>query len=363
MKKWSIAVGGLICIMLLLFVEQVALAPAPSSSNATSSLHSGYSSVTTTQPYPNQSNAGSWLQATGYPFGIDDHSCVAYDGTLYCVGGSRGPGYDTNASYYATINPKGGIGNWTATTNYPMTLYDSFCGAWNGTMYCVGGTYAGTTYNRTYYARLSPTGIGQWTATTTYPLAVFNHTCFVDNGVLYCIGGTVSSYDTSAVYYAALSSNGIGAWKQTAGYPVRIDDFDCEVYDGYVYCVGGWSVDSAVYNSTYYARLSPSGGIIGNWTATTPYPTPMYDQACTSSNENLYCFGGVTSLSIYSLTANVFSARMSPSGGLGAWSSEPTYPIKVRSQFAMAYNNAIYVIGGYYDPTSTIYNNTYYLVG
>ncbi|MDE1762207.1 MAG: hypothetical protein KGH78_03370, partial [Candidatus Micrarchaeota archaeon] len=67
----------------------------------------------------------------------------------------------------------------------------------------------------------------------------------------------------------------------------------------------------------YYAPIL-SGGALGSWTATTPYPSAYGDSPiCVSYNGYIYCEGGYAALG-YTSPAEYY-APYSAAGGLGAW--------------------------------------------
>jgi len=123
----------------------------------------------------------------------------------------------------------------------------------------------------------------------------------------------------SATYYAKLSpSGGVISWNSTTSYPMGVNDPSCVASGGYVYCVGGYSGPTLSFtttNAVYYAAMSPSGGLVG-WKSTTGYPT-VTDGSCATSGEYIVCVGGGTS--------EVYSASLSPSGGLSSWHETSNY--------------------------------------
>jgi hypothetical protein len=284
---------------------------------------------------------GPWHQTTSYPLFPQSASCAASGGYVYCVGGyngttpANGQG-DMNLTYYASLSPAG-VGPWIRTTDYPIGIQDQSCVASSGYIYCVGG-YAGSPNGRNiadvYYAPLSSSGIGSWARTTSYPYPVAPR-CVTDSGYAYCEAAAYNGtayLGSAAVYFAQLSASGVGNWQASAQPPSATAAFS--VSGGYAYAYGGgdcpppalggcsspsyfaalsangtsvwirtkdlptaaWatylSADSYAYyfaDSIYFARLSASG--MGTWLSTTPYPDG-YPASCVASGSYLYCVGG-----------------------------------------------------------------------
>jgi hypothetical protein len=307
-----------------------------------------------------------WTITSAYPNGIDDHSCLADAGYLYCFGGSLGGSAETNAVDYARINSDGSLGSWAASPNtYPSSLYDMSCNPYDDRVYCVGGANSsGTSQRSVYYAPLLPGGgVGRWVSATPYPIPVHNHACRIEANTIYCVGGNSGANNAGEVnstYYAAiLPSNAVGNWTATTPYPIAAEDEACNVAGNDIYCTGVWSVGGSHTSASYYAPLSSNG--IGAWTPTTPYPTPIeYDhKTCAVSDGYLYCAGGYAS-SATSPTSAVYYAPLTPDG-LGAWLQGGNYAGGAwRSMSAASYNGFVYYVGGYNDGSASLTSGVFY---
>lgn len=229
-------------------------------------------------------NFSIWNYATPYPQNVYYPSCVASNGTIYCIGGVN----ETNATtldYYAPLNSSGAL-DWRNTTSYPSDSYAQSCAVSNGFVYCVGG-YLSNNINATkfaYYAPLSSSGIGQWKQTSSYPNGVVRPACVISNGHMYCIGNSLIVGAGNSSYYATVSASGIGGWLPTTGYPLGAGTggtFGCVANGGMIYCTGGGGQFGPETNATYYAQLSSSG--IGQWHKTAPYPIPIAVQSCVNT--------------------------------------------------------------------------------
>ena len=230
------------------------------------------------------SGIGQWSKTTSYPLQFYGGICNAYGNYIYCVGNnyynsSSGQAVGANTitnltqifasqpSYYAAIGGAG-IGRWLPTNATPVPVNMGSCPIYNGTIYCVGGSYSqesafealgnviasiisgnnayssqNSVYNllnqslsntlysnltSTFAARVSASGIGAWNSTHPYPGNFTGGACFASSGSLYCIGSTDPSLQQS-VNYANLSSNTIGAWTLARQYPIPFSGGSCAV--------------------------------------------------------------------------------------------------------------------------------------
>lgn len=206
---------------------------------------------------------GTWTSTTPYPIPIDTQYCAAYSARIYCVAGvneTDGTSSDaapSNSVWYASLSSSG-IGAWGQSTAYPSNVYYPSCFSYGGYIYCLGGADSNdNSVSADYYAALTPTGVGSWTSTTAYPISMSGQACAFSSGYIYCVGGQTGDNPASysyAVYYAPVSSAGIGSWKQSGPYPISVGT-TCVISSGYMYCVGGFESSQNV-ESTYYIALT-----------------------------------------------------------------------------------------------------------
>jgi hypothetical protein len=215
-----------------------------------------------------------------------------------------------------------------------------------------------TTITSSTTTSIAPLDMGAWTQTTSYPTGIGTSSCAVNSNYVYCVGGQNSTTGgseaanlTNAVYFAELSSSGgiVGNWIRTTNYPRIIWNEACATHSGYIYCIGGGGSPSSDTQTVYYAELSPSGGILGNWMAATDYPVPIDSQSCTTLGDYIYCVGGATNTlneRFYATITNaVYYAQLSASG-VGTWSSAANYAGYPYPLSCVGVNNQyIYCIG------------------
>lgn len=113
---------------------------------------------------------GTWKETTPYPTSFTLDGCSIYNSYIYCLGGEGGM---NNMTFYAHVSSSG-IGNWTRTTDTPIPFIQTGCDMYNGHIYCIGSRDNSTAGRQTWYAPiLSKGGIGNWTATTPFPIPFY----------------------------------------------------------------------------------------------------------------------------------------------------------------------------------------------
>ncbi|MGI0100733.1 MAG: hypothetical protein ACREBH_03405 [Candidatus Micrarchaeaceae archaeon] len=309
--------------------------------NSSGPLSSVYTSSTTVQS-TTTSTVSSANETNTTSANETNSTNLIQSNYIYCVGTQAT--YPYNYTYYAPINASG-IGNWTATTSYPIPIYMAGCSISGNYIYCVGSSGIGNTSSSmySYYALVNDSGIGSWTMTTSYP-AIFNNAgCSIGGNYIYCVGG-VGHINSFLAYYAPISGLGIGNWTKTTPYPERLYGAGCSIYDDYIYCVGtGYANSTTNFNATtlesvYYAPVSDSG--IGNWTATTSYPIPFYGAGCSIYDDYIYCVGN----NYYGQKSSAYYAHVTASG-IGAWQQTTSYPLAFSNDGCVASEGYLYCVG------------------
>jgi hypothetical protein len=101
----------------------------------------------------------------GISIHVDEASCAALSGEIYCVGGYTGPTISSDV-YQAALSSSG-VGQWVAATNYPSGVWAESCVASNG-IYCVGGASNGSAVlNGVYYMGGQTAASSSTTGTTS----------------------------------------------------------------------------------------------------------------------------------------------------------------------------------------------------
>jgi hypothetical protein len=202
---------------------------------------------------------------------VDGHSCVVDSGYIYCVGGnmsfsipSLGPGYNripTNVVVYAPITSSHSVGPWQYAGEYGAgAVTNHSCVAHNGYIYCVGGQVTNdqwwqlllnpfpntTPSSEVWFAQLLPgSGVGPWQQTTSFGGGrVENVSCSVVIGNIVCVGGSNGNGGSNNVWAAPLLESGVGQWSFVGVYPSGRDHWEqgsCVTSSGKLYCIGGGS--------------------------------------------------------------------------------------------------------------------------
>ena len=139
------------------------------------------------------SGIGTWTLTTPYPDGVYLPSCYAVSGFIYCVGGVNDNGNAVGTAYFAPLS-SAGVGGWTKTTSYQVAAFLPACVISAAQLLCVGGetgseSSSSPTYtSAVYHAPLTPGGIGTWTKSTGYPVSIGTD-CASLTGNIYCVGG------------------------------------------------------------------------------------------------------------------------------------------------------------------------------
>lgn len=311
-------------------------------------------------------NTGPWIQSAPYPLdvggaGVFGQSCVTDGGTVFCIGGQGGGGGPTNQTYSAPLSASG-VGAWSPTTPYPISIMFQSCVTNRGYVYCIGGTMdsTGDDVSSSYFAPVGSGALGSWKSTTPFPVSADSQSCVSSSGYVYCAGGENETSGTnstattsSSVWYAPLTSSGIGAWSKGPAYPSGVYYPECTTLGGYMYCVGGQDSSGNPVSSSYYSYLTSQG--MGAWSASTQYPAPAVAVACTTSSTLIYCIDGLQPGG--AALQSVYYAGLTPSG-IGGWQSAASYPEGLATT-CVSSGGYIYCIGGYNSgtggPTSDVY--------
>ena len=261
---------------------------------------------------------------------------------------------------------------WKSAASYPLQVSDT-TGVWaqqcvNSTayIYCIGGQDAAYgPHNAVYTSSAISSSFGNITSWTLdsihYPQTIYGQACVANSGFVYCVGGTYDDGgdDVNASYYAPLNSGGVvGTWSSTTPYPIPTDGQYCVASAGYIYCVAGFNeiygtnASSLASSFVYYAPLSSSG--IGSWNKSTSYPAGITLPSCFAADGYIYCMGGISNGNAVSTD---YYAKLS-SSGVGTWTQTTTYPIVASGQACAISSGYIYCVGGV--GSSSYLNTVYY---
>ncbi len=195
-----------------------------------------------------------------------------------------------NSSYYATLSSSG-IGVWQQTSSYPIIVEGESCTAFQGFVYCVGGSTNGffATNNSTYYNTLNPYGLGQWVPSADYPTNTSGNSCVTTSSITYCLGNGANS-----IYFGFSSSAGILGWfNSTYNYPINVTSPYCVTNSSHIYCIGGIGgkkqgsmLGGINLNTSYYSQIFTGfpNSTISTSTTSTSSIYPLLNFSTTISN-------------------------------------------------------------------------------
>jgi N-acetylneuraminic acid mutarotase len=330
-------------------------------------ISGGYSSSSSTlsdvqyAAIKNDGTLGSWVTTTPLTQQTFSHGMIAYNGYLYVIGGTDGFAAQYNSVFYAPIYANGGVGAWTATSNFSATTRNEHSALiYNGRIYVIGG-YDGTNdTNTVYYGAIDTPGgaAPSWTSGGTFTTARAGHSTVAYNGYLYILGGqTATNTQTNEVRYAPINADGsIGTWNTTTTFTASIGraDMAAFAYQGYMYVVGGISGSATYYNDVRSAPIN-STGTLGTWVdGGNNFTTARAGHTALAYNGYIYVLGGETAAAtssaatVVSTTAQDQYAPLNSAGGVSAAFATTTAFTTPRAGHAsFVYNGFIYVMGGY----------------
>jgi hypothetical protein len=296
------------------------------------------------------------LSKASYPLTIDPSVVVASANPF--SGGNNDSNTNISATSASTNYITGGyVGAWNNTSPSITTARKGMASVVNnGYIYILGGTNGSTYYNDVQYAPIctgSNTTIG-----------------FTTN----CSGGSTAGSTGS---FNQINS----AFTTTRAFASSV------VYNGYIYVMGGVNLTnsgacsvgsgSAYYcNDVQYAPIctgsnvvsgctgASTTGSVGTFTtAGTTLSNNMADFAAVAYNGHLYTIGGKTSgLNLNKIYSSAFNASTSNPATILSSFTDTTKTVYdfVAGVAATAYNNNLYVAGGYNNSSSDLNNVSYY---
>ncbi len=321
--------------------------PATTTQATTSQTTTIVSSIATTTVLP-AGKPGQWQASSQYPLPVYNETCVGLNGYIYCIDGTLGQGFDTDSVYFAKVS-QSGIGSWEATASYPANVSGLSCALYSSTVYCIGGGDAYGTVSTAYYANLSSSGVSGWRPVRLYPIPIDSTSCVIASNSLYCIGGYSYGASTDAVNHATLEDGKYTSWAATDPYPVNTSLAGCVSQEDEIYCVGGTGSQDDYYGTVNSSALDQ----IEEWNGSGTYPLPAYDPSCVTSSGTVYCVGGDE----YNATpiSNTYYASISGSG-FGVWSDGTVYPGPGLGEGSCAATGGyVYCVGGINQSGSTYF--------
>lgn len=312
----------------------------------------GYSMPGGGSPWVNQYSFNSTQTGTLGAFSNDHNldTYVAYAGGLvtknkvFLIGGLTG-----SVSGAATTVQAGSYSGNVSWSSYPPALPIGLISPGvalvkGNKVYVVGGTTGtgGQGTNGVYYSTIDANGdLGAWVASANLPATVLHSAAFVTIDRLFCI-----SY--SAVMSAPINSNGtLGAWVQHADCPYNLGFGRIIIINNtlYVFCTN---------SSNYYSVPILGDGTLGTWKIAGTLPISTYYSHVVATSKYVFIISGNASSGIY-------VAPINADGSIGSWTTNPnSLNYQIGGGVCAAFNDRLYVIGGYNYTLSTYTNQVSY---
>lgn len=209
-----------------------------------------------------------------------------------------------------------------------------------------------------------------WYSTTPIPTPHYIHCSVVHGNKIYLVGGSAIDGEPGSsrahVYYASVQPNGYidpEGWNPTTSLPDarNFGQNNVLVYENRIYVLGGranYPPQRIERDTVWFASFNPDG-TIGNWNTTTSLPYPVGDIAAVAWNDRIYILGGWDG---YGWHDYVYYAKINSDGSLGNWQQSALLPAgapRVHDHVAVVNNGIIYLIGGQY-PINQYPKEVYY---
>ncbi len=235
---------------------------------------------------------GSWVtDATSMSPARTALSAVVAGGCLIIIGGQDDSAVPVilNTVEYATIGAGGTLGAWNVGDILNTPSRDHASVAYNGYLYVIGGSNAGSLTRIEYSPDTPPFN---WQTTTALPIAISNCSAVAWDGYLYVIGGIGNETN---VRFVKINANGTldTSW-QTASLGVTRERHSSVVNNGYLYVIGGTADAGATsLNTVRYAQIvSGTPPTLGAWQTTAPLVNGVYAHTSVIYNGYIYVAGG-----------------------------------------------------------------------
>jgi hypothetical protein len=353
------------------------------------------SSISGTDGYPGAFSTSGQTALTDTTVGRRFPSVAVIKGVVYIFGGINGTPAASGAIAYGALDASANLAVWTTSTRTLNTArWGAGGAAHGGKFYAVGGCTNSASPCSTYIATSNYTqtingGTGMtsqvnsstWSSGTALPSARGDLMSVAYNSKVYIIGGCTAytagacSTWTTEVRHASINGDGsLGSWSATsgAGSDVQLSTGRAQggavAYGGRIYLVGGSTSSTSFSDAVLYATVDATG-VITSWTDTsTQTPTSGYlpagrsDFGIATFGGFMYVAGGRTSgptkqqnvmYTQMGENGQVFAPACSDGSLTNTWCTSTNTFAGTRYELsAVAYNSALYVIGGYDDTNS-----------
>lgn len=289
-----------------------------------------------------------WSAGTSLPGILHATSSIVTKNRVYLLGGYLGSGTVVSTVYTAPINSDGTLGTWTTSTPLPSVLMSANAIVVKNRVYLIGGAPVVNSFTNTIYtATINSDGtLGAWSLYGNLPYIVGVHSLVVTKNRLFILGGATGPGTSSAnVYSATINIDGtLGSWVASTSLPVALYGGYCFITKNKLYYVGGSSGSNSV--ATVYSAIISDTGYLGAWSTETSMPGVSSLGNIFVTKNRVYIFGGVTSSIGDTAFATVYTALINSDGSLGTWSTGAPLATKNHSSGLVATSSKIYLCSG-----------------
>jgi hypothetical protein len=184
---------------------------------------------------------GDWNATTAVPSARFGHASVAYNGYVYSIGGGTEGASPVTDVLVAPVRADGALGDWTPTTALPSARMWHSCIAYNGFLYAMGGYDGNGPMTDVVVSPINADGtLGDWSATEALPSARYAHSGFVHDGFVFAVAGTEGNGPVSDAVAAAINPDGtLGAWTARSGLSAPSVGHASVAFNGFAFALGG----------------------------------------------------------------------------------------------------------------------------
>ena len=262
----------------------------------------------------------------------------------------------------------GALGGWSINSSVAPAIpwgYGLCCASSvvaHGFLFVFCGINVVGTSSRAYRAYIDPTSgvLSAWVRLEDVTAGLDNAARYGSQAVMigskvYLIGGV----DVASILSATIGSDGsISTWSaQASGLPVPLGFSQAIVTTNRIFMIGGYTTSWAPTSGVYSAPISEAG-VLGTWSAHTPFPATIAATSAIRIGASVYTLGGKINGVVSSA---VYKSAIDADGLLGSWALQSTIPLPAAREesCAVVTTNGVYLIGGYDGgtPASTVYSS------
>jgi hypothetical protein len=305
-----------------------------------------------------------WLPQTSLPAPLWGAAAAVLPGALDVVGGNGEDGGSIGQELLANASGEG-IGPWDDGPSLSRNTEQAVAVVWNGAAYVMGGTPNSGPVDSIWRAEpAADGGLTDWTIAGTLPHGGgSDYGALAWGGRLYLIGGCsnvgVPNGDCLSIdevnAYDFLPDGGLGNFRLLTHLMQDADGPAVAAVNGAVYVAGGVTGYNPTLATVLKTAIDPMTGAVGAFAPMPLLPqTPgLWGHGMIATRGTLYVVGGETGGGFGGYVDTVLYGPLAADGTLTGWITAPvTLPEPRSYMHALAFDDAIYAIGGCNEPPS-----------